>query len=161
MYVISETITSANQIFTYDITSIPALAVDHSWKIESVNSIPDGSSCLVADASIVDKNTFTLKPCNADFSVYVIINLVFLDKVKTNRRRRTIELRVDFTTHYIDKAIYITEYQATDTNLTVHFRDPGAEFHYCIVGVNDPLPDITGDSKTYWSYFCTDDWKCP
>ena len=148
MYVISETITSANQIFTYDITSIPALAVDHSWKIESVNSIPDGSSCLVADASIVDKNTFTLKPCNADFSVYVIINLVFLDKVKTNRRRRTIELRVDFTTHYIDKAIYITEYQATDTNLTVHFRDPGAEFHYCIVGVNDPLPDITGDWKT-------------
>lgn len=148
MYVISETITSANQIFTYDITSIPALAVDHSWKIESVNSIPDGSSCLVADASIVDKNTFTLKPCNADFSAYVLINLVFLDKVKTNRRRRAIELRVDFTTHYIDKAIYITAHPATDANLTVHFREPGGEFHYCIVGVNDPLPDITGDWKT-------------
>lgn len=148
MYVISETITSANQIFTYDITSIPALAVDHSWKIESVNSIPDGSSCLVADASIVDKNTFTLKPCNADFSAYVLINLVFLDKVKTNRRRRAIELRVDFTTHYIDKAIYITAHPATDANLTVHFREPGGEFHYCIVGLNDPLPDITGDWKT-------------
>ena len=148
MYVISETITSANQIFTYDITSIPALAVDHSWKIESVNSIPDGSSCLVADASIVDKNTFTLKPCNADFSAYVLINLVFLDKVKTNRRRRAIELRVDFTTHYIDKAIYIKAHPATDANLTVHFREPGGEFHYCIVGVNDPLPDITGDWKT-------------
>ena len=148
MYVISETITSANQIFTYDITSIPALAVDHSWEIESVNSIPDGSSCLVADASIVDKNTFTLKPCNADFSAYVIINLLFLDKVKTKRRRRAIELRVDFTTHYIDKAIYITAHPATDANLTVHFREPGGEFHYCIVGVNDPLPDITGDWKT-------------
>lgn len=148
MYVISETITSANQIFTYDITSIPALAVDHSWKIESVNSIPDGSSCLVADASIVDKNTFTLKPCNADFSAYVLINLVFLDKVKTNRRRRAIELRVDFTTHYIDKAICITAHPATDANLTVHFREPGGEFHYCIVGLNDPLPDITGDWKT-------------
>ena len=148
MYVISETITSANQIFTYDITNIPELAVDHSWKIESVNSIPDGSSCLVADASIVDEKTFTLKPCNADFSAYVLINLVFLDKVKTNRRRRAIELRVDFTTHYIDKAIYITANTATDANYTVYFRDPGAEFHYCIVGLNDPLPDITGKWKT-------------
>ena len=149
MYVISETITSANQIFTYDITSIPALAVDHSWEIESVNSIPDGSSCLVADASIVDKNTFTLKPCNADFSAYVLINLVFLDKVKINRRRRAIELRVDFTTHYIDKAIYITTSNtSSNDNLTVHFREPGGEFHYCIVGRDDTLPDITGDWKT-------------
>lgn len=148
MYVISETITSANQIFTYDVTSIPALAIDSSWKIESVNSIPDGSSYLVADASIVDEKTFTLKPCNADFSAYVLINLVFLDKVKINRRRRAIELRVDFTTHYIDKAIYIENEYNSDDNLTVHFREPGGEFHYCIVGSEDPLPDITGDWHT-------------
>lgn len=149
MYVISETITSANQIFTYDITNIPELAIDHSWKIESVNSIPDGSSCLVADASIVDEKTFTLKPCNADFSAYVLINLVFLDKVKINRRRRAIELRVDFTTHYIDKAIYITTSNtSSDDNLTVNFREPGGEFHYCIVGRDGTLPDITGDWKT-------------
>ena len=146
MYVISETITSANQIFTYDITNIPELAIDHSWKIESVNSIPDGSSCLVADASIVDEKTFTLKPCNADFSAYVLINLVFLDKVKINRRRRAIELRVDFTTHYIDKATYITTSNtSSDDNLTVNIRDPGAEFHYCILERDANLPDITGD----------------
>ena len=149
MYVISETITSANQIFTYDVTNLPVFAVDSSWEIESVNSIPDGSSCLVADASIVDEKTFTLKPCNADFSAYVLINLVFLDKVKINRRRRAIELRVDFTTHYIDKAIYITTSNTSpDDNLTVHFREPEGEFHYCIVGRDDTLPDITGDWNT-------------
>lgn len=147
MYVISEIILFANPIFTYDVTSIPALAIDSSWEIESVNSIPDGSSCLVADASIVDEKTFTLKPCNADFSAYVLINLVFLDKVKINRRRRTIELRVDFTTYYIDKAIYI-ENANRDDNLTVHFREPEGEFHYCIVGSKDPLPDFTGDWHT-------------
>lgn len=147
MYVISEEITTAGQSFTYELSQFPEFTIDSSWNIESVDSILDGSNCLSAAVELIDRKTFRVTPDNADFSAYIMINLVFGGKARPGSRRRSIELRIDFVSKYIERILCIADYWYSH-EYDVQFRDPTAEFHILVCGRNEyetGIPPITAN----------------